>query len=154
MGAVTYPHDDVRQALAEDFVCYKLNLKEPHPDHREASRETRIPWAPTFVFTDAAGREVRRFTGWLPPDEFVTELALTRGLYQVQKGRFAEAFEILSPLGDSPEALYWAGMAAFRDSGEMADLATHWNALRERHPGSTWATRASVIDEWGGAGGA
>lgn len=151
MGAVTYPDEQVARALVDHFVCYKLNLKEVHPDYREASRETRIPWAPTFVITDASGREVRRWTGWQGPEAFLPRLHLTRGLFGVQKGRFEEAFEVLSGLDDSPEAHYWKGVAAFRrEGGEMADLEEHWNALRRDHPDSTWAERASVIDDWDG----
>jgi hypothetical protein len=148
MGTVTYPRPEVVAALSAGFATYKLDLKTPHPDFKEAAGRARVPWAPTFVVTEPGGREVRRWVGWLPPAAFVDQLQLARGLAELGQGRFAAAGLLLTTLPESPEARYWAGVAAYRrPDGTLEDLAAHWNELRQRFPQSTWAVRASVIDD-------
>ena len=36
MGTVTYPNAEVAQFVSERFLALKFNLKEPHPDFKEA----------------------------------------------------------------------------------------------------------------------
>ncbi|MEM7048276.1 MAG: hypothetical protein AAF604_01395 [Acidobacteriota bacterium] len=159
MGAVTYPDDRVAALLTERFNLYKLDLSTPHEDFRAASGGAPVPWAPTFRFCDRRGREVRRLVGWLPPEGFLAELHLTLGLQDIARGRFADAEAAMGRIADrwpeaaaAPEALYWAGMAAFQDGQrDMHRLHQGWQALRQRYPDSTWAERASVIDDWKGA---
>jgi hypothetical protein len=43
-----------------------------------------------------------------------------------------------------PEAMYWAGVARYKATGDAAALAATANDFRERHQGSTWAKKASV----------
>ena len=158
MDAVTYPHPEVATELSERFACFKASLMERHPDFVEASGGSPVPWAPTFVFTDARGRVARRSVGWLPPADFVAELRTARGIWAITRRRSEEAGELLGGVvadhptaPAAPEAAYWLGVARFlggkRDIQALADA---WNDLRRRFPDSEWAGKAEVIDDWKG----
>ncbi len=73
MGAVTYPNAQVAEFVSERFVAIKFNVKEPHPDFKEALGRGKVLWAPLLVFLDGRGSELRRYVGFLPPDEFLAE---------------------------------------------------------------------------------
>lgn len=158
MGAVTYPDETVAAALADGFEGIKLNLTERHPDFRELTANARVLWAPTFVYQDAKGRELRRRTGWLAPADFAAELAFVRAMAQMHGGKFEEARHAFQELARAfpeasvaPEALFWAGSSAYLGSGrDMSALKTEWDELLERHPGNNWAMGASTIEDWEG----
>ncbi len=158
MDTVTYPHPEVEAELEEGFACFKANLTERHPDFVEASGGAPVPWAPTFVYLDGKGRARRRSVGWLPPADFVAELRTARGIYAITRRAAEDAQGLLgSVVADhaeapaAPEAACWLGVARFlagrRDIQALADA---WNDLRRRFPGSEWALKAEVIEDWRG----
>ena len=158
MDTVTYPHPEIAAELGGRFACFKASLMERHPDFAEASGGGPVPWAPTFVFSDGRGRPLRRSLGWLPPADFLAELRTARGIWAITRRRAAEAEDLLGGVVEgqpgapaAPEAAYWLGVARFlagrRDVQALADA---WNDLRERFPGSEWALKAEVIDDWRG----
>lgn len=158
MDTVTYPHPEVAAELDGHFACFKANLTERHPDFAEASGGGPVPWAPTFVLTDARGRQVRRSVGWLPPSDFLAELRTARGIWAITRRRTEDAEALLAAVVDdhprspaAPEAAYWLGVSRFlagrRDIQALADA---WHDLRRRFPGSEWALKAEVIEDWKG----
>jgi len=150
MEAVTLPDDAVDAQLRDHFAGFKLGLLDRHPDFKEATNGRAVPWAPTFLFTDGKGREVRRTVGWLAPGAFVAELKLARAQHAIMRGAFDDALALLDDAG-SPEALYYAGVAGFlKGKRDMNALGERWNALRDRFPESEWARKASVIEDWDG----
>lgn len=147
MGTVVYPDPRVDAHLAGHFVGFKLSLLEKHPDFREATLGQPIGWAPTFLFTDGKGREVRRTVGWLGADAFLGELDVARGQHALSRGKFDDALELLEGAG-TPEAGYYAGVAVFlKGKRDMAGLKERWNRLRAEHPHSEWACKAEVVDD-------
>jgi len=158
MDAVTYPHAEVSSEISSAFVGLKISLAERHPDFREASGGMPVPWAPTFIFRDGRGRELRRSVGWLAPDAFLSELWTVRGYAKMLRRDFDGAVELFEQAQDrdasapaAPEAGYWHGVARFlQGNRDMAALKVSWNALRERFPGTEWAGKAEVIDDWKG----
>ncbi|MHC4848494.1 MAG: hypothetical protein ACYTEG_08575 [Planctomycetota bacterium] len=150
MGAVTYPDAAVDAYLNEHFVGFKLSLLDRHPDFKEAINGQAVAWAPTFLFTDGKGREVRRTVGWLSPTGFLAELRIARAQYLLTRGKFDEALVLLAEAGNA-EALYYEGVAVFlKGKRDMAALGEKWNALVERFPDSEWASKASVVEDWDG----
>jgi len=157
MGAVTYPNQQVQQLIHDHFVAVKFNVAEPTPDFTEILRASRPLWGPTFVFLDASKAELRRSVGYVPPADFLTELTLVLGLWDVLHAQPVEAFEHFHSVARSqpagkftPEALFWTGCAAYRREGpgkeeKLAALRPWWLEVMERFPESTWADRASAI---------
>jgi hypothetical protein len=150
MGAVTLPDPAVDAYLNAHFVGFKLCLLDRHPDFKEAVGGQPVPWAPTFLFTDGKGRGVRRSVGWLDPAGFVAELQLARAQHLLARGRFDESLALLAEAA-TPEARYYDGVVRFlQGQRDMTALGASWNALREAFPGSEWAEKASVIEDWDG----
>ena len=150
MEAVTLPDPAVDAELTEHFAGFKLCLLDRHPDFKEAVGAQAVPWAPTFLFTDGKGREVRRTVGWLSPNDFLAELRLARAQFRLTRGKMDEALELLAAAG-SAEAMYYEGVAVFlKGKRDMIALGEKWNALRESFPTSEWAAKAAVIEDWDG----
>ena len=156
MDTVTYPDPRIDALLRERFTGFKLNLAEKNPDFREAAGGSPVTWAPTFRFTDAKGREVRRTLGWLGPADFAAELHLALGHGHLARGRFDDARTVFEEVAGGESRLaaeggYLAGVAVFLGGKrDMAALKKRWDRLRAEHPGHDWAERASVIEDWKG----
>jgi thioredoxin-related protein len=154
MDAVTYPNEAIVETLNEQFVCVKLNQKRAGADVVEAMRPAKLMWTPSFIFQDHRGIEVRRSVGFLPPDEFKAELLCVLGLIELQQARNQTAFERLEQVKETlpntnvaPEAIFWAGVALFRQhGGDKEVLRDYWQNLNQQYPSSTWWTRVDVFD--------
>lgn len=152
MDAVTYPTASVAGFLPDHFVCLKLDTSAPTRDFRRILGQEGLRWTPTFVLTDHTLRQLRRIIGFLPPDDFLAELRLALGLAALARARNETALASLRAVTDlhpqsyvASEALFWAGIAAFRVAGrDKAALRDSWELLRQCYPDSTWAQRASV----------
>jgi tetratricopeptide (TPR) repeat protein len=151
MGTVTYPHAEVAAFVTERFVPIKFNITEHHPDFKEALGRGKVLWGPLLVFLDGRGSELRRYVGFLPPEEFLAELRLVLGFAAMIPGKIDEALSWFAAASDAypnanaaPEALYWAAAAAYRTGG-LAAVIRRWDNLIARYPDSTWARRADVI---------
>ena len=153
MGTVTYPNAQVAEFVSEHFVAIKFNVKEPHPDFKEALGRGKVLWAPLLVFLDGRGTEMRRYVGFLPPDEFLAELRLVLGLSAMTHANFEEALrwlegaaELFPAASAAPEALFWAAAAGYRLKG-LAEVVRRWDDLRARYPETTWARRVDVVPD-------
>ncbi len=155
MDAVTYPDESVVRAIGEGFSPFRINMLERHPDFKEACAGGRVMWGPAFVIADSRGREVRRWVGWLPPRDFVAELAFCRALADYSHGKFAEAlagFDVIAERDTGtaihPEALYWQGVAGFLAGSKDWDaLRRAWSMLAAEYPAHRFGTHASVIED-------
>ena len=155
MDAVTYPDPGVQQDLAEHFTTLKIDMLAKHPDFKAASLNQRVIWAPTFVFSDARHREIRRFVGWLPPEGFRAELKFVGAMARFNGGDFEGARSGFQSVLDAypsaqlrPEALYWTGIAGFlAGRKDWSALREAWGTLAAEHPESRFGTHASVIED-------
>jgi hypothetical protein len=154
MGAVTYPHPAVSQLINDRFVPVRLNERDTSTSAVEALRTYRLLWSPGFVFLDQRGSELRRFVGYLPPDDFLAELHVALGFSAMLRARYDESYREFRVAADrfpeSPaaaEAIYWAGIAAYRRDGrKMEILRSVWAEIPLKYPKSTWWKRADVFD--------
>jgi hypothetical protein len=151
MGAVTYPNPEVAAFVTERFVPIKFNAKEPHPDFKEALGRGKFLWAPLLIFLDGRGSELRRYVGFLPPEDFLAELRLVLGLSAMTHSNLDEALtwfdgaaERYPQAGAAPEALFWAAAAGYRLHG-LKEVVRRWDDLRARYPESHWARRVDVV---------
>jgi len=133
----------------------RLNVAEREAETRQLIRTARPLWTPTLLFLDPLGIEVRRAVGYLPPEELVAELEMALGLVDLLQGRNADAHRRLAAVASgapgahsAPEALFWAGIAAYRREGKnRAVLAREWSELKRRYPESRWWARADVFGD-------
>ena len=151
MGTVTYPNAEVTEFVSERFVPIKFNVKEPHPDFKEALGRGKVLWAPLLVFLDGRGSELRRYVGFLPPDEFLAELRLVLGLSAMTHSKFEDALSWFDGAAKTyprasaaPEALFWGAAAGYRLHG-LAEVVRRWDDLIARYPETTWARRVDVV---------
>jgi TolA-binding protein len=100
---------------------------------------------------DPDGTKRHQFEGFLPPDDFLSQLklGLAHSAFARQQWKEAESCydDIVKTLPDSdaaPEALYWAGVSRYKSSGDPAALQQTAEAFKTHYQGSTWAKKASV----------
>lgn len=152
MDTVTYPDARVQDFIAGNFTAIKVNIREPQPEMRDVIRAAKPVWAPMFLFLDPRKIELRKYVGWLPPDEFLAELTFVLGMQDILRQRIDQAYTRFRAAADetpeagiAAEALFWAGAAAYKRGGQPA-LRPVWDELVARYPQSTWARRTDVWD--------
>ena len=108
-------------------------------------------WTPTLLVLDSKGKEQYRFEGFFPPEDFLAQqhlglgrVAFAEGNYAAARKRYGAVVEHLPKSDAAPEALYWAGVAKYKQTGDGAALAETAEAFRSRYSDSSWAKKASV----------
>jgi len=98
-----------------------------------------------------AGEERHRIEGFLPSDDFVTQLGLGPGRIHFSAGRFREAEkqfrEVRERHPDSDgtaEARYWEGVSKYKRTNYPSALSETAPAFREAYGATSWAKKASV----------
>jgi thiol-disulfide isomerase/thioredoxin len=154
MDDLTYTSSDVLKYLTENYVFVKFNTKHITREFKNSYTTGAFLWTPTFFVFSSDKQELRRTVGYLPPNQFITELELGRAFNYLRRAKSNEALSILNQVYDYAdqssnrgEALYWAGVAAYYAHQKSFDhLAPYWNKLIELHPGSLWSERANCLD--------
>ncbi len=84
-------------------------------------------------------------------DEFLAQLklgiahtAFARQKWQEAERLFREIVATLPNTEAAPEALYWAGVAKYKGTGNAAALGETAKQFQQKYPQSTWAKKASV----------
>ena len=72
------------------------------------------------------------------------KLAFQQQQWAEAERRFREIVEQLPQTDAAPEALYWAGVAPYKATGDPASLQATGRAFTTRYQDSTWAKKASV----------
>jgi hypothetical protein len=160
MDARTYPDGELAALIEREFVPVKFNVKEPRAEFRDLLRMTKPLFTPLLLMLDSTGTELRRTTGYLPVPELEADLRLVLGLADLLHARYEKAYGRLRDVADrltethaAAEALYWAGVAAYRRNGRgLEGLTPEWAELQSRYPASTWAQRASCVEGSQGSG--
>lgn len=155
MDTVTYPDERVQKLIADRFEPVKVDISRVSDALRELLRTVRPQWGPVLVIQEPSGVELRRWTGWLEPLEFMAELQLALGQRLMISRRFSEAIaefdtaKALAPETESAaEALFWIGACRYRDGNrrDLAGLRETWEQLMWEFPRSRWARKTDVFD--------
>jgi len=151
--ATTYGEPAVREHLARHFVALKYDTTRPNEWFRKLNGAFGHFWHPNIVVLDHHLIEARRFIGYLPAQEYLPAVELGRALVSLYRTRAREALDVLDATLErwpgarvAPEALYWAGVAAYRVTKRLDALAERWEELGRRFPGTSWALRADCLD--------
>jgi hypothetical protein len=147
MDTVTYPDPRVASFIVQDCVPVRIAVKE----NPALVDEYLVSWTPNVAIADDRGRVHYRVEGYLPPEDFVARLSLGTGKFLLNRKRFADAaarFE--GVIGRHPgtpaaaEALYWLGVARYKESHDPAQLRPSWEKLTREYPDSEWTTRTKI----------
>jgi len=145
-----YPNPRVADFVTGNFVPVKIHVKE----QPAAFKRFGAQWTPTLMVLDPEGKEQYRFEGYLPPEDFLAqlELGLAKSAFAHEEfaqaeRRYREIVRKYPTLEAAPEAVYWAGVAKYKATGDAAALRDTAREMSQRYPASSWAKKASV---WGG----
>jgi len=149
-----YNTDQVRSFITEHFVPLRVHVREDAEAWGQLSARYAVQWTPTILLVDAEGVERHRIEGFLPVDDFLSQLALgdahaafKRNDYTTAERRFREVADHFRQTDAASEALYWGGVSKYRAANDPGALAAAAALLRERYPSSTWTTKASVWEK-------
>lgn len=143
----TLNNEKVASVIERETAPLIFNIAE----HMELAKEYRVDWTPTFIICDERGRELERWVGFLPPEEFITQTLLSKGLAAFHLERYGDAIddfeELIEEHTDSelvPEAEYFMGAANYKITGDKGALSKVCAILNNNHPESSWTKRCSV----------
>jgi hypothetical protein len=149
MDAVTYAEPRVARFIAQHFLPVRVHVKEePH-----LVEDYFAVWTPLVLIADEVGAVHQRLEGYLTPDDFIARLALGLGRYWLHRQEFARAahhFEAVTRRhrgsDAGAEALYWLGVAQFKQSADPTHLRSSWAVLGREYPTSEWTRRSQIPD--------
>ncbi|MGH9632576.1 MAG: thioredoxin fold domain-containing protein [Bryobacteraceae bacterium] len=147
MDAEVYPDERISSFINDNFVPIKIHIKE-NPD---GFKRFGAQWTPTLIVADSAGTERYRFEGFLPAEEFLSQLELGLAKSDFANNRWEEAekrFRGIAaryPESDiAPEAQYWSGVSKYKGTNDPAALKETARAFEKKYKDSSWAKKASV----------
>ncbi|HEV2748946.1 MAG TPA: thioredoxin fold domain-containing protein [Gemmatimonadales bacterium] len=151
MDAEVWPDDRVVRFVSENFVPARVHVKDDAKEFQRYGTRYNAQWTPTILELDSDGVERHRIEGFLPADDFLAQLMLGRAHMAFKEGQWAEAEKRFREIGEklpnsdaAPEALYWAGVARYKASGDGAALKETARAFTRQFQDSTWAKKASI----------
>ena len=141
----------VARFVSQHFLPARVHVKDDPQEFKRYSERYKAPWTPTILELDSGGVEHHRIEGFLPADDLLAQLMLGHARMAFQQQQWAEAErrfrEIVEQLPDTdaaPEALYWAGVAPYKATGDATSLTETARAFTKQYRDSTWAKKASV----------
>lgn len=142
----TWSDESVQEQLETNFVPVQIDVLQ----QEDAMKPPLLAfWTPTVIAMCPDGNIHRKWMGFLPPRQFLGELALARVDYAMARQDFAEAHEAAhhaveitegDPLRNS-EAHYFHAVAAYKKTGDQNLLIQGWKKLLAQHPDSEWAQK-------------
>ena len=97
------------------------------------------------------GVECHRIEGFLSVDALLAQLELGIGKVWFKQEKYAEAEKRFRAVAQkypsteaAPEAVYWAGVSAYKASNDASKLSETQQILQGKYPLSEWARKAVV----------
>jgi outer membrane protein assembly factor BamD (BamD/ComL family) len=97
------------------------------------------------------GVECHRIDGFLPVDDLLAQLELGIGKVWFKQEKYGEAEKRFRAVAQkypsteaAPEAVYWAGVSAYKASNDATKLNETQQVLQAKYPASEWARKAMV----------
>jgi tetratricopeptide (TPR) repeat protein len=149
-----YPDPKVVRFIEENFIPVRVHVREDADEYKRLGARYGQQWTPTILILDPNGKERHRVEGFLPAGDLLAQLTLGLGHSAFARGEFAEAerrfrevVEKYPETDAAPEALYWAGVAGYKATGDLAALHDTAREFQKRYRDTSWAKKASV---WSG----
>ena len=146
-----YSNPKVAALITERFVPVRVHAKDQREQFQQLGQRFNAQWTPTTLIIDGGGEERYRIEGFLPADDFLSQLSLGLAHAAFKAGDFAAAErafrDIVNRFPNSeaaPEALYWAGVSRYKATGDATALRETARAFSEGYQNTSWAKKASV----------
>jgi hypothetical protein len=148
-----WPDQRTASLVTGEFLAARVHVKDQAADFKRFGAAYGAQWTPTILMLDPGGVERHRIEGFLPLDDFLSEvwlglghIAFHAGAFKDAEGRFEEVLRRLPSSEGAPASQYWAGVSRYKASGDPNDLKATAAAFKKRYQESVWAKKASV---WG-----
>jgi TolA-binding protein len=148
-----YSQPAIADVIERHFIPVRLHVKEDAEQFKRVGGLLNAQWTPTTLIIDPPATERHRIEGFLPAEDFASQLALGLAKSAFARGQYDEAAraydEVLAryPATDAaPEAQYWAGVSRYKGTGDASALAETARRFKERFADTSWAKKASI---WG-----
>ena len=135
----------------EHFLAARVHPQKNGDDFKKYGRQYSAQWTPIVLELDADGVEHHRLEGFLPADDFLAQLmigwarmAFDAGQWDEAERRYREIVDRFPNTDAAAEALYWAGVAPYKATGNPASLKATGEAFQRRYTNTPWAKKASV----------
>lgn len=147
---MTYPDARVGGYISKNFIPLQINIQSSSG----LAGKYRTFWTPTLIILDSLGTEYYRFSGFLPPDEFIPQLQFGLGFMSLEKQDYKSASARLKLVVDkypgsdiAPEAQYWFGVSEYKATHSVDALLNAWKKIKTDYPGSIWAKKVSFVKD-------
>jgi len=139
------------QFVEQNFVPVRVHVKEQRDQFQRLGERFAAQWTPTTLLIDDTATERHRIEGFLPADDFLSQLEIGAAKAAFARKDYAAAERLYRdivnnyPTSDAaPEALYWAGVSNYRATNNSSALGETARAFAERYQDTSWAKKASV----------
>jgi uncharacterized protein HemY len=128
-----------------------VHVREQAADFKRFGERYSAHWTPAILELDPEGVEQHRVEGFLEADDFLAQLTLGLGKAAFKNRQWKDAERWFREVVDrypksdaAPEALYWAGVSRYRQTGDASALAATSGAFSKQYQDSIWAKKASI----------
>lgn len=146
-----YTDPRVVDFVTRNCVPVRVHVKQNAEAFAKLGERFNAQWTPTILLVDSSGEERHRIEGFLPVDDFLSQLSLglakaafARKDHAAAERLYKEVVERYPATEAAPEAQYWTGVARYRATNDASALKQTAQAFDKRYADSTWAKKASV----------
>ena len=146
-----YPDPRVVDYVTRHFVPVRAHPKDNAAAFKGLGDRFGAHWTPTTLIVDSTGAERHRIEGFLPTDDFLSQLMLGEAKAAFARQDYAAAERLYRDVMDrfpntdaAAEAQYWTGVSRYRATNDASALKATAQAFVQRYADSTWAKKASV----------
>jgi hypothetical protein len=144
---VTYVDSNVCFSVKNDFVPLQVDFNK----NKALVKRFGIKWTPAIVITDSDGDEHHRFIGYLPPEDFESQIILGEGKAEYNLDYFEQAVQHFQEIlvrfpktEAAPEAQYFVAVTKYELSHDPKELKLGLESLQREYPQSDWTKKAQV----------
>ena len=137
--------------IEDHFVPVRIHVRDHAGEFKRLGAKFSAQWTPTILVIDSTGEERHRVEGFLPATDFLAQLALGLGRSAFARSDFVEAERSFREVVErypgtdaAPEALYWAGVARYKATGEATALRETAQQFGQQYQETSWAKKAAV----------
>jgi hypothetical protein len=139
--------------VESNFIPVRVHARDDKDEFERLGQRYDAQWTPTTLVIDPDGKSRHKIEGFVPREDFLSQLelglaqsAFGRSKFDEAEQRFRAVVEEYPKTDAAAEAQYWAGVSRYKGSGDAAALQDTARRFKERYTESVWAKKASV---WG-----